>query len=136
MEDKKPITNKGFDQKAPTDLAVPNEFKIGNQLLNRATLIAQRDIDTKHKITGLDDTAGYKKAVELRAVYRTTRITLEKVRKEMSLPHQNYVKKLKEATDELGAEASKGDVKHINIGQSAIDKVGNHHGLKWAIIKT
>ena len=93
-------------QKSPTDLAIPNEFKIGNQLLNKATLIAQRNEDVKHVVAGIEDTAGYKKAVELRATYRTTRTSLEKFRKEKSLPHQEFVKKLKEATDELGKECA------------------------------
>jgi len=96
-------------QKAPSDLVIPNEFKIGNQVLNKATLIAQRDKDVLHTITGIDDTAGYKKAIELRAVYRTTRTTLEKVRKEMSAPHQKFVTELKKATDDLGKEAFIGE---------------------------
>lgn len=96
-------------QKAPTDLAVPNEFKIGNQLLNKATLIAQRDKDVQLIINGIEDKAGYDTAIIKRRDYRTVRTTIEKVRKDLSAPHQAYVKKLKEVTDEIGAEAYKGE---------------------------
>lgn len=96
-------------QKAPTDLAVPNEFKIGNQLLNKATLIAQRDKDVQLVINGIEDKAGYDTAIIKRRDYRTVRTTIEKVRKDLSAPHQAYVKKLKEVTDEIGAEAYKGE---------------------------
>jgi hypothetical protein len=93
----------------PTELTIPVVFKIGDTEINREILIAQRDIDVLHTINGITDTAGYKRAVELRGLYRTTRTTAEKVRKELSAPHQAYIKKLKETTDELGAIASVGE---------------------------
>ena len=83
-------------------LVVPEAFLIGEQQVNKETLLAQRDIDTKLVINGIDDKENYDKAVKLKASYRTTRTTLEKVRKEISKPYQEFVSDLKKKTDELG----------------------------------
>ena len=96
-------------QKTPSDLAIPNEFKIGNQVLNKQTLIKQRDADVQLTIKDISDTKGYNLCVEKRRQYRTIRTTLEKIRKEMSAPIQEKLKKLKETTDDLGKEAFIGE---------------------------
>lgn len=97
-------------QEAPiTELTIPKTFKVGEMEVNKETLIAQRAKDVELIITGVDDTKGYKAANTLRGQYRTLRTTLEKYRKDLSKPHQEYVKQLKTATDELGAEALIGE---------------------------
>lgn len=91
-------------------LIIPDVFKIGDTEINKVTLITQRDEDVKLVINGISDITGYKSAVALRAIYRTTRTTLEKYRKEISAPHQDFVKNLKKVTDELGEIAYQGEV--------------------------
>ena len=93
-----------------TNLSVPTVFKIADSEINKETLLSQRIEDTKLIINGVSDTAGYKKAIELRGLYRTTRTTLERVRKQMSEPHQEFVKQLKKTTDELGSIAQQGEI--------------------------
>lgn len=92
-----------------TNLTIPEKFKLGDVEVNRDYLNKQVEELCKLSIDGVNDTPGYKLAVMHRASFRTTRTTLEKVRKEMSAPHQEYVKNLKAMTDELGAIAFKGE---------------------------
>lgn len=92
-----------------TGMVIPKVFKVGEIEVNKTSLIAQRDEDVKLVVNGVEDREGYKNAVALRTVYRTTRTTLERYRKEVSAPHQAFVKRLKEVTDELGAIAYTGE---------------------------
>lgn len=101
---------------APSNgLTVPSSFKIGDQTINRETLIKQRNEDVKLVITGIDDVKGYKQAIAFRASYRTLRTTLEKVRKEHFKPLQDYLKDYKAKTDELGSEAAIGEEYFDNL---------------------
>jgi len=92
-----------------TTLSVPAVFKIADMEINAEILQAKIAEDTKHTITGVNDTAGYKQAVAFRALYRTTRTTLAKVIKEMSQPHKDYLKGLKDTNDKLAALALSGE---------------------------
>lgn len=96
-------------EKSVTNLTIPEKFKLGDVEVNRDYLNKQVEELCKLSINGVEDKPGYKLTVMHRAVFRTTRTTLEKVRKEMSAPHQEYVKNLKAMTDELGAIAFKGE---------------------------
>lgn len=93
----------------PASLTVPSSFKIGDATVNKELLEQRIAEDTKHTITGVNDTSGYKSAIAFRASYRTTRTTLAKVVKEMSQPHKDYVAALKKASDDIGAIAFKGE---------------------------
>lgn len=93
-----------------TSLTVPQTFNIANAELNKANLIAMKDEDTKLLIKGIDDKAGIKAATALRAKYRTFRTALEKHRQSLSKPVNKYLKDLKKATDDLGAEAEKAEL--------------------------
>lgn len=95
--------------KPSASLTIPEKFKLGEVEVNREYLLKQVEELCKLTIDGVSDIPGYKLAVLHRASFRTTRVTLEKVRKEMSAPHQEYVKKLKEVTDDLGAIATRGE---------------------------
>ena len=94
---------KKTEQSSNSLLVVPEAFLIGEQQINKEILLASKEADTKLVIHGIGDKENYDKAVKLKASYRTTRTTLEKVRKEISKPYQDFVSDLKKKTDALGA---------------------------------
>ena len=94
---------KKTEQSSNSLLVVPEAFLIGEQQINKEILLASKEADTKLVINGIGDKENYDKAVKLKASYRTTRTTLEKVRKEISKPYQDFVSDLKKKTDALGA---------------------------------
>lgn len=82
---------------------VASLFLVGDQQINKQ-LLEKRIKETKDlKIDGLKDTAGYKAVNTALAEFRTTRTTLEKVRKANVEPIQDFLKDYKAQTDELKA---------------------------------
>lgn len=90
-------------------LTIPAVFMVGSLEINKEKLQALIAEDTKLVINGVSDTAGYKSAIAKRAEYRTLRTSLEKHRKDLSKPLQDYLKDLKSETDSLGELAYTGE---------------------------
>jgi len=90
-------------------LVIPTVFDIGNHAINMETLKAMIKADSEILIKGIEDKEGYRDAVKRRAGYRTVAVEVEKKRLNDTRPIQKQLKDYKKLTDELAAEARKGE---------------------------